>query len=69
MRLIRGFRAEGQTLWERPASRSLGQRLLRNSDYQKQLDRNHVASNSNGVASHESCVTEKDKSGDSHAST
>ena len=67
--LIRGFREEGQTLrGEEPVSRSLGQRLLCNSDYQKQLNRNHVASNSNGVASHESCVTDKDKSGDSHAS-
>ena len=34
MQSIREFRGEGQTLWERPVSRSLGQRLLPNSDYQ-----------------------------------
>ena len=47
MRLIRGFREEGQTLrGEGPVSSSLGQRQLRDStaDFQKQLaDRNHVA--------------------------
>ena len=34
MQSIREFRGEGRTLWERPVSRSLGQRLLPNSDYQ-----------------------------------
>ena len=42
-------RVQGEGLWEGPASSVLGQRLLCNSDYQKQLDRNHVASKSNGV--------------------
>ena len=70
MRLIRGFRGEGQTLMgEGPVSSSLEQRQLRDStaDSQKQLDdRNHVAGDGSGVASHKSRVTEKDESGDSH---
>ena len=50
-------------------SSSLGQRQLRDStaDFQKQLDdRNHVAGDGSGVASHESRVTEKDESCDIH---
>ena len=43
---------------EGPVSSSLGQRQLRDStaDFQKQLDdRNHVAGDGSGVASHKSC--------------
>ena len=56
MRLIRGFRGEGQTLrGEGPASSVLGQRQLRDpvTDSQRQLGNRHH-------------MTGKDESGDSH---